>query len=271
MEDCDFFLLRRSGWDFMESDATFRVGDNCISATSSSRRWTFAARRILLLLDNKTGTAAMTQIGSQCRPMDNWQRLYKRLSDLVIGITVIIILLPLLSIVAIVIKLDSPGPVLFTQPRRGYNNQKFPILKFRTMEVNLSDVLAERQTSRDDPRVTRVGRWLRKLSIDELPQLLNVLRGEMSIVGPRPHTPQTRIEGETLDQVLVEYLKRYQVKPGITGWAQVNGARGELVKRDDLRRRLAYDLEYIQRWSIGFDLKIIALTVTREIISKHAF
>jgi len=139
------------------------------------------------------------------------------------------------------------------------------------MYANTTDVLSVRQTSRDDPRVTRVGKWLRKLSVDELPQILNVLRGEMSLVGPRPHAPQTRVDGELLNEVISEYVLRYHVKPGITGWAQINGARGELVTGDDLRRRVSLDLEYIQRWSIAFDLKIIMLTAYREIMSKHAY
>ncbi|HTJ90104.1 MAG TPA: exopolysaccharide biosynthesis polyprenyl glycosylphosphotransferase [Acidocella sp.] len=205
------------------------------------------------------------------RPLDEWQMLQKKAFDIVLSLVALIPFLILFVIVAAAIKLDSPGPVLFRQPRNGLNNQQFMIFKFRSMDVSGSDLMSVKQTSRDDPRVTRVGRWLRKLSIDELPQLLNVLRGEMSLVGPRPHAPQTRIEGKLLHDVLVDYIVRLKVKPGITGWAQVNGARGELTKSDDLRRRVAYDLEYIQRWSIGFDLKIIALTVMREIVSKHAF
>jgi lipopolysaccharide/colanic/teichoic acid biosynthesis glycosyltransferase len=139
------------------------------------------------------------------------------------------------------------------------------------MHEGKTDIHAVRQTSRSDPRVTRVGKWLRRLSIDETPQLLNVLRGEMSLVGPRPHAMQTRVEGELLNDVLSDYIVRFRVKPGITGWAQVNGARGELVTTDDLRRRVAYDLDYIQHWSAWFDIKIMALTVAREIVSNHAF
>ena len=207
----------------------------------------------------------------QHRPLDEWQMIQKKAFDIVFSLTVLVPFLILFVIVAAAIKLDSPGPVLFRQPRNGLNNQQFMIFKFRSMAVNASDLMSVKQTSRDDPRVTRVGRWLRKFSIDELPQLLNVLRGEMSVVGPRPHAPQTRIEGKLLHDVFVDYIVRLKVKPGITGWAQVNGARGELAKSEDLRRRVAYDLDYIQRWSVGFDLKIIALTVMREIISKHAF
>ncbi len=187
------------------------------------------------------------------------------------GLTALILFAPVLLAVAIAIKLDSPGPVFFRQPRRGLNNRSFRLFKFRSMYVHLSDISVQTQTLRDDPRVTRVGRWLRRLSLDELPQLFNVLRGEMSLVGPRPHAPNTRVEGELLPKVSSAYLRRYGVKPGVTGWAQINGARGALVWRDDLHKRIAYDLEYIQNWSVGFDLKIMLLTVKREIFSKHAF
>lgn len=208
----------------------------------------------------------------QRRPLDGWQKAYKRALDLTLSATAFVLFfIPLFIVVATLIKLDSPGPVLFRQPRRGLNNRTFTVFKFRTMHTASSDLFAAKQTSRNDPRVTRIGKWLRKLSIDELPQLLNVLRGEMSLVGPRPHALHTKVEGELLDRALADYLIRYQVKPGITGWAQVNGARGELVTREDLRRRVAYDLEYIQRWSFRFDLKIIFMTAMKEIFSKHAF
>jgi Undecaprenyl-phosphate glucose phosphotransferase len=207
----------------------------------------------------------------QRRPLDVGQRLRKRLFDILICTLALIPFLVLFVIVAAAIKLESPGPVLFRQPRYGFNNLQFTVFKFRSMYASASDILSVRQTSRDDPRVTRIGKWLRKLSIDEVPQILNVLRGEMSLVGPRPHAPQTRVDGELLNEVISEYVLRYHVKPGITGWAQINGARGELVTGDDLRRRVALDLEYIQRWSIGFDLKIIMLTAIREIMSKHAY
>lgn len=145
------------------------------------------------------------------------------------------------------------------------------VYKFRSMHTHMSDLMAERQTSRDDPRVTRIGKWLRRLSIDEVPQLLNVLKGEMSLVGPRPHAPHTRAGGLLLDDALVEYVLRYHVKPGITGWAQINGARGELVTIDDLKKRVAYDLDYIRRWSLVFDFRIMILTIVREVFSRHAF
>ena len=214
---------------------------------------------------------AMPFLVLQRRPLDEWQRLLKKIVDVTLGLIAVLLLLLPLVVVAVAIKLDSPGPILFRQPRLGFNNRQFMLFKFRSMYTDASDILSVKQTSRDDPRVTRVGKWLRRLSIDEIPQLLNVLRGEMSLVGPRPHALQTRVEGELLNDVTAEYIMRFHVKPGITGWAQVNGARGELVTTDDLRKRVSYDLEYIQNWSALFDLKIMALTVVREIVSHNAF
>jgi len=204
-------------------------------------------------------------------PYDDRRMTMKRIVDVTIGIVAFIIFLPLFIIVALSIKLDSPGPILFLQPRAGFNGRQFTVYKFRSMHIGEMDLLATQQTCRGDPRVTRVGKWLRRLSIDETPQLLNVLLGEMSLVGPRPHAPQTRVEGKLLHDVIDEYGVRSKMKPGITGWAQVNGARGELVTTDDLRRRVAYDLEYMQLWSTWFDIKIMALTVIREVVSTNAF
>lgn len=207
----------------------------------------------------------------QRRPLTEWQRAQKVVFDRIIGLVLLIALLPLLLLVGALIKLDSPGPVFFRQPRLGFNNREFTVFKFRSMHASMTDLLADRQTSRNDPRVTRIGKWLRKLSLDELPQLLNVLCGDMSLVGPRPHAPNTRADGKLLDEALAEYVIRHQVKPGITGWAQVNGARGELETVDQLRARVKFDLEYMQRWSLMFDIKIMALTLLREVLSRHAF
>jgi lipopolysaccharide/colanic/teichoic acid biosynthesis glycosyltransferase len=196
----------------------------------------------------------------------------KMILDYALGSAALILFAPLLVAIAVAVKLDSPGPVFFRQRRRGLHSRPFDLFKFRSMHVHHPvDPSVLNQTSRDDRRVTRVGRWLRRLSLDELPQLFNVLRGEMSLVGPRPHALNTRVEGELLPALNAAYTRRYRVKPGITGWAQVNGARGALVKREDLRKRIAYDLVYVQNRSVGFDLKIMALTATREIISKSAF
>lgn len=207
----------------------------------------------------------------QRRPLSGRQMLEKAVLDFILACVGLVILSPVFLLVALLIKLDSRGPVFFRQPRTGRNGQDFLVYKFRSMHTNMSDMMAARQTSRNDPRVTRVGKWLRKLSIDEIPQLLNVLQGDMSLVGPRPHAPHTTAGGLLLDDAVAEYVLRYHVRPGITGWAQVNGSRGELVTVDDLRKRVGYDLEYIRRWSIGFDLKIIVLTIIREVFSRHAF
>jgi lipopolysaccharide/colanic/teichoic acid biosynthesis glycosyltransferase len=195
----------------------------------------------------------------------------KMILDYALASAALILFAPLLLAVALAVTLDSPGPVLFRQPRRGLNGRSFDLFKFRSMHVHQAELSVLKQTFRNDARVTRVGRWLRRLSLDELPQLFNVLRGEMSLVGPRPHAFNTRVEGELLPALSAAYARRYSVKPGITGWAQVNGARGPLVRREDLRKRIAYDLVYIQNQSVAFDLKIIVLTATREIISKSAF
>ncbi len=195
----------------------------------------------------------------------------KKALDYGIAALALAFLAPLLLLIALLIKLDSPGPVFFLQPRRGLHNRSFTLIKFRSMYTHLADPEALRQTSRNDPRVTPVGRWLRRLSLDELPQLLNVLRGEMSLVGPRPHAPNMRVEGALPNLAGGDYLLRYSVKPGITGWAQVNGQRGELARLEDLRQRLRLDLEYIRGWSFRLDCKILLLTLTREIFSKNAF
>lgn len=207
----------------------------------------------------------------QRRPLTEWQVVIKLALDLSLGTVALVMLFPLMLAVACAIKLDSPGPVLFRQARLGFNNRPFMVYKFRSMYTHMTDHAAVRQTGRNDPRVTRVGKWLRKLSIDELPQLLNVLRNEMSLVGPRPHAPGTRAGGKLLDDALAEYVIRHQVKPGITGWAQVNGSRGELVTTRDLHARVTLDLEYMQRWSIWFDLKIMILTILREVVSPNSF
>jgi lipopolysaccharide/colanic/teichoic acid biosynthesis glycosyltransferase len=195
----------------------------------------------------------------------------KMILDYAVGSAALLLFAPLLLAIALAVKLDSPGPVFFRQPRRGLHSRPFDLFKFRSMHVHPVNLSVLNQTFRGDPRVTRVGRWLRRFSLDELPQLFNVLRGEMSLVGPRPHALNTRVEGELLPALSAAYALRYSVKPGITGWAQVNGARGALVNREDLRKRIAYDLVYIQNQSVGFDLKIMALTATREIISISAF
>jgi putative colanic acid biosysnthesis UDP-glucose lipid carrier transferase len=190
----------------------------------------------------------------------------KRALDVALASLLLALLAPLLLVVAIAIKLDSPGPVLFTQRRRGLNGEPFLIFKFRTMRV-LEDGPVVQQATRNDPRVTRLGRILRRSSIDELPQLLNVVKGEMSLVGPRPHAlAHDEIYGRMIDN----YHVRYVVLPGITGWAQINGLRGETRTIEEMSERVRMDMEYIERRSISMDIQILLQTPLR-VFHKMAY
>lgn len=194
------------------------------------------------------------------RPMGRVGAFLKTVEDKMIGLILLAILAPILLVIALAVRLDSPGPVLFRQKRYGYNNQVFTVFKFRSMYVRPQEPAGElgvAQAKRNDPRVTRVGGFLRRTSLDELPQLLNVINGSMSLVGPRPHA----VEHQNYYQHLVdEYRSRHRMKPGITGWAQVNGFRGETTDLELMRKRVEYDLDYINRWSILLDLWILILT-----------
>jgi putative colanic acid biosynthesis UDP-glucose lipid carrier transferase len=174
---------------------------------------------------------------------------------------------PLLAVLALGVKLTSPGPALFKQSRSGRDGHDIGVLKFRTMRVteNGSDV---RQASKNDPRVTRFGAFLRRTSLDELPQFVNVLLGDMSVVGPRPHAVAHNAHYRTK---ILEYMLRHKVRPGITGWAQVNGFRGETDTVDKMVERVAHDLEYIRRWSLLFDVRIVFLTVFGRGVRKNAY
>lgn len=222
----------------------------------------------------ETGPAhSVSSIGSvglidvKSKPLADWSRLVKAVEDYVLGALLLVGLLPVFAIVALAIKLDSNGPIFFRQRRRGLNHRVFEVLKFRTMHV-LEDGADLKQVTRDDPRVTRIGRALRWLSLDELPQLVNVLRGEMSLVGPRPHAlAHDDHFGDTVDR----YANRHQVKPGITGLAQIGGYRGATETKEKIERRLALDLEYVKTWSLWLDLEILALTLMRGLCSKNAY
>lgn len=200
------------------------------------------------------------------RPLDGWGPVLKTIEDRVIAGAMMLILLPLFLALALAIKLDTPGPVFFRQRRHGFNHNVFVVWKFRTMTVQ-EDGSTVVQAKREDERVTRVGRWLRRLSIDELPQLFNVLSGEMSLVGPRPHAIA---HNEYYSSLLRTYASRHKVKPGITGWAQVNGLRGETDTPEKMAKRVEYDLQYIENWSLWFDIKILLLTPF-SLFSKNAF
>ena len=185
----------------------------------------------------------------------------KRALDLVISGVALTVLSPFLVAIGLAIRLDSPGPALFRQKRHGYLNEEFLCFKFRSMRVDAEDALARRQVSANDDRVTRIGRFIRKTSLDELPQLINVLRGEMSLVGPRPHAIGMLVEGEEAKRLLKTYAHRHRIKPGLTGWAAVNGSRGPVDTPQAVRLRVALDLEYIERQSMWFDLRIMFATL----------
>ena len=190
-------------------------------------------------------------------PISESSRIVKSVLDYVVAIVGVTLFAPLLAVIALAIKLDSPGPIFFLQRRYGQNNRIFRIIKFRTMTVT-EDGPIVRQAQRGDPRVTRVGYYLRRLSLDELPQLINVLKGDMSIVGPRPHA---LAHDELFERDLYLFSRRRRVRPGITGWAQVQGYRGETSSAEDIRGRMQRDLFYIDNWSIWFDIEIITRTV----------
>jgi Undecaprenyl-phosphate glucose phosphotransferase len=205
------------------------------------------------------------------RPISGWGYLVKRAEDIAIaGAALLVFALPMLAI-ALAVRLDSPGPILFRQPRIGFNNRPFEVLKFRTMHAHLSERQITRQATKGDPRITRVGAILRKLSLDELPQLLNVLRGDMSVVGPRPHAPQTRAAGRPFEEVVARYAARHRVKPGMTGLAQVRGWRGETDTEEKIIRRVESDLEYIENWSVWLDAAILLRTMLLVVRTKNAY
>jgi exopolysaccharide biosynthesis polyprenyl glycosylphosphotransferase len=195
------------------------------------------------------------------KPLDELAALVKHIEDIVIAAICLLITLPLMLAIAVAIKLDSRGPALFRQKRLGANNLPFDLLKFRSMYVEQTDPLGHQLTRAGDPRITRVGRFLRMTSLDELPQLINVLKGEMSLVGPRPHALAASAAGVAYARAISDYPIRHRVKPGITGWAQVNGWRGETKTIEQIRRRVEHDLFYVENWSLSFDLLILGRTV----------
>jgi Undecaprenyl-phosphate glucose phosphotransferase len=205
------------------------------------------------------------------RPLTDWHSVIKEIEDRTLAAIFLLFLAPLLALVALAIKLDSPGPVFFRQKRYGFNNHLIGVYKFRTMYHHLRDEKAERLATKNDPRVTRLGAFLRKTSLDELPQLINVLLGEMSIVGPRPHALSAKAADRLYEEVVAEYAARHRVKPGITGWAQVMGWRGETDTIEKIQKRVEHDLYYIENWSLGFDLKILVLTVFALMKTDNAY
>jgi Undecaprenyl-phosphate glucose phosphotransferase len=194
-------------------------------------------------------------------PITDWDLVMKWLFDHIAGTAILLLAAPLMAMVALAIKLDSPGPVLFRQKRFGFNNERIDVLKFRSLYHDQADPLASKLVTRNDSRVTRVGRFIRKSSIDELPQLFNVVfKNNLSLVGPRPHAVNVKLQSRLYDEAVDGYFARHRVKPGITGWAQVNGWRGEVDSEEKIQKRVEFDLHYIENWSVLFDLYILLKT-----------
>jgi Undecaprenyl-phosphate glucose phosphotransferase len=214
----------------------------------------------LSLVATPTSLGGVSLLGIVKKPLGDGQHFVKSAFDCVGALFLLVAFAPLMAIVAMLIKLESRGPVFFKQMRYGFNNELVQVTKFRTMYTHMTDHGGEKLTERNDPRVTKVGRALRRLSLDELPQLYDVLRGDMSLVGPRPHAVKAKAAGRYYQEVVADYAARHRVKPGITGWAQVNGWRGETCTEEQILKRIEYDLFYIKNWSFWFDMRILFLT-----------
>jgi exopolysaccharide biosynthesis polyprenyl glycosylphosphotransferase len=217
------------------------------------------------VLDTSFGTAQFAP--AQSRRAGNAYAPLKRALDLAVAIPALLFVLPLFAVIALLIKLDSKGPVFFRQKRIGFQGAAFDIFKFRSMRV-LENGAHVAQATKDDPRVTCIGRFLRKSSLDELPQLLNIVKGEMSLVGPRPHA---RAHDEHYAPLIPSYVRRQAVKPGLTGWAQINGARGETPTVDVMRTRAEYDAWYAQNATLLLDIKILLRTPREILFSRNAY
>jgi Undecaprenyl-phosphate glucose phosphotransferase len=218
---------------------------------------------------SRVGNVAMIDLLE--KPIADWGTVAKWAFDKVVAMTALVLVAPVMLAVALAIKLDSPGPVLFRQKRHGFNNELIQILKFRSMYVDRCDMNAAKLVSKDDPRVTRVGRFIRKTSLDELPQLFNVIAGSLSLVGPRPHALEAKAAGLLYVSVVDGYFGRHKVKPGITGWAQVNGWRGETDTPEKIQKRVEHDIYYIENWSLLLDVYILLKTPFALLKSENAY
>jgi putative colanic acid biosynthesis UDP-glucose lipid carrier transferase len=221
-----------------------------------------------LLNHSVTEIAGLPVMNLSTTPMEGINRLLKAVEDRVLAILILMLISPLLVLIALGIKLSSPGPIVFKQMRHGWDGKPVKVYKFRSMVVHKEEGGQVTQASRTDARVTRFGAFLRRTSLDELPQFFNVLQGRMSIVGPRPHPLALNEQHKDL---IDGYMKRHRVKPGITGWAQINGWRGETDTLEKMQKRVEYDLYYIEHWSLWLDLKIIFLTVFKGFVGKNAY
>ncbi len=205
------------------------------------------------------------------KPLGEWGPLFKTITDKSIAVLALILFAPIFALIALAIKMNSKGPVIFKQKRYGFNNELIEIYKFRSMHMDDSDDNAVKLVTRGDSRVTRVGRFIRRTTLDELPQLVNVLKGDLSLVGPRPHATQAKAGADLYEHVVDGYFARHRVKPGLTGWAQINGWRGETDTADKIERRVECDLYYIENWSLTFDLYILARTPLALMTTQNAY
>ncbi len=221
-----------------------------------------------LINHSVTDVAGLPVMNLSMSPMEGFNRLIKGLEDRILALLILVLVSPLLVVIAVGVKLSSPGPVLFTQTRHGWDGREIRIYKFRTMVEHREEDGRVTQARRDDARVTPFGAFLRRTSLDELPQFVNVLQGRISIVGPRPHA---LAHNEFYKEQVDHYMKRHKVKPGITGWAQINGYRGETDTLEKMQKRVEHDLYYIENWSIWFDLKIILLTVFKGFMGRDVY
>ena len=210
-------------------------------------------------------------IDVQDKAIADWDYVVKWLFDKIVGSLLIVASLPVMALVALAIRLDSPGPVIFKQRRHGFNNELIEVYKFRSMYVDDTDHKASKLVTKDDPRVTRVGRFIRKTSLDELPQFFNVVMGSLSLVGPRPHATQAKAANALYCDVVDGYFARHKVKPGVTGWAQIKGWRGETNTEEKIQRRVEHDLFYIENWSVLFDLYILIKTPFSLLSTRNAY
>lgn len=205
------------------------------------------------------------------RPFRDMSQVMKRAEDLLFSVIALMVLSPILATAALLIRLTSPGSILFVQPRVGFNNETIRVFKFRTMYTHMTDLGARKTTIKDDPRITPIGRWLRRLSVDELPQLFNVLQGSMSLVGPRPHGTEMMVGERFYHDAVRGYAGRHRVKPGITGYAQVKGLRGEVRTIERAKRRVELDKHYVDNWSFWLDMWILICTVRAVLFDKDAY
>lgn len=248
--------------------------EQLIKATLHSLRHSAASVRFVpdmitfdLVNHGYSDVLGMPMIDMKASRLNGWHALQKRTLDLCVAVVALLIFSPVMLVLAVLIKLGSAGPVLFKQKRHGVSGKTIEIYKFRSMRLH-QDATLVKQATIDDPRITPVGRFMRKTSLDELPQFFNVLAGDMSVVGPRPHAYS---HNEYYKELIDSYMKRHLMKPGITGWAQVNGFRGETDALEKMEKRVEYDLFYIENWSLWLDIRIICMTFYKGFFNKNAY